>query len=97
MLQGTLDGATPYSGALEARRALPSARLVTVTGNGTHGQSLNFPPDPCANGYLNRYLATGALPSGSGLVSATCAAPETAPGIRVPVPPASPAVATAPA
>ena len=97
MLQGTLDGATPYSGALAARRALPSARLVTVTGNGTHGQSLNFPPDPCANGYLNRYLATGALPSGSGLVSATCAAPETAPGIRVPVPPASPAVATAPA
>jgi pimeloyl-ACP methyl ester carboxylesterase len=74
MLQGTLDGATPYAGALQARRALPTARMVVVSGGGNHGQSLASPANSCVNGYLFRYLATGALPSGSGLVSATCAA-----------------------
>jgi pimeloyl-ACP methyl ester carboxylesterase len=80
MLQGTLDPATPYAGALSARRALPTARMVVVKGGGNHGQSLAQPPNTCVNGYLNRYLATGALPSGSGLVSATCpAVPAPAP------------------
>jgi pimeloyl-ACP methyl ester carboxylesterase len=74
MLQGTLDGATPYAGALAARRVLPSARLVVVTGGGNHGQSLSSPPNTCVNGYLNRYLATGALPGGPGLISARCPA-----------------------
>jgi pimeloyl-ACP methyl ester carboxylesterase len=74
MLQGTADPATPYAGALAARRDLPSARLVAVTGGGNHGQSLASPPNSCVNGYLNRYLATGALPAGTGLVSATCPA-----------------------
>jgi pimeloyl-ACP methyl ester carboxylesterase len=97
MLQGTLDGGTPYAGALEARRALPSGRLVAVTGSGNHGQSVAIPPDACVNGYLSRYLAAGALPSGTGLVSATCAAPQQVPAVRVPVPPASTAPAPAPA
>jgi pimeloyl-ACP methyl ester carboxylesterase len=80
MLQGTLDGATPYPGALVARRALPTARLVTVPGGGNHGQSLANPPNTCADGYLNRYLAAGTLPGGTGLVSATCpAGPAPAP------------------
>jgi pimeloyl-ACP methyl ester carboxylesterase len=74
MLQGTLDGATPYPGALVARRQLPTARLVTVPGGGNHGQSLEQPPNPCVDGYLNRYLAAGTLPGGTGLVSATCPA-----------------------
>jgi pimeloyl-ACP methyl ester carboxylesterase len=74
MLQGTLDPATPYAGALAARRRLPSARMVVVTGGGNHGQSLATPPNSCVNGYLNRYLATGALPARPGLVSATCPA-----------------------
>ncbi|MGO9160260.1 MAG: alpha/beta hydrolase [Streptosporangiaceae bacterium] len=74
MLQGTLDAATPYAGALVARRQLPTARMVVVTGGGNHGQSLESPPNSCVDGYLSRYLATGALPRGSGLVSATCAA-----------------------
>ncbi len=74
MLQGTLDAATPYAGALVARRDLPTARMVVVEGGGNHGQSLAQPPNTCVNGYLNRYLATGALPSGTGLVSATCPA-----------------------
>jgi pimeloyl-ACP methyl ester carboxylesterase len=74
MLQGTLDGATPYQGALVARRQLPTARLVTVPGGGNHGQSLEQPANTCVDGYLNRYLAAGTLPGGSGLVSATCPA-----------------------
>jgi pimeloyl-ACP methyl ester carboxylesterase len=74
MLQGTKDGATPYAGALVARKLLPSARLVVVQGGGNHGQSLSYPPNDCVNGYLNRYLADGSLPSGSGLVNATCPA-----------------------
>jgi pimeloyl-ACP methyl ester carboxylesterase len=74
MLQGTLDAATPYQGALVARRLLPSARMVVVEGGGNHGQSLASPPNACVNGYLNRYLAAGALPADPSLVSATCPA-----------------------
>jgi pimeloyl-ACP methyl ester carboxylesterase len=74
MLQGTLDAATPYAGAQRAHRLLPSARMVVVEGSGNHGQSLANPPNPCVDRYLNRYLATGALPSGPGLVNATCPA-----------------------
>ncbi len=74
MLQGTLDAATPYAGAQRAHKALPSARMVVVEGGGNHGQSLASPPNACVNGYLNRYLATGALPQRPGPVNATCAA-----------------------
>jgi pimeloyl-ACP methyl ester carboxylesterase len=74
MLQGTLDAATPYAGAQVAHRLLPSARMVVVEGGGNHGQSLSFPPNTCVNNYLNRYLATGALPEHPGLVNATCPA-----------------------
>ena len=74
MIQGTLDAATPYAGAQTAHRLLPSARMVVVEGGGNHGQSLAQPPNTCVDGYLNRYLATGALPSRPGLVNATCPA-----------------------
>jgi pimeloyl-ACP methyl ester carboxylesterase len=76
MLQGTLDPATPYPGAMQAHRQLPSSRIVVVPGGGNHGQSLASPPNACVDGYLNRYLATGALPEsgGPGAVNATCAA-----------------------
>lgn len=74
MIQGTLDPATPYAGAQAAHRRLPTARMVVVEGGGNHGQSLAQPPNNCVNGYLNRYLATGALPTKPGLVNATCAA-----------------------
>jgi pimeloyl-ACP methyl ester carboxylesterase len=73
MLQGTLDAATPYAGAQNAHRRLPTAKMVVVRGGGNHGQSLSFPANSCVNGYLNGYLATGALPSAPGLVNATCA------------------------
>ncbi len=74
MLQGTLDPATPYAGAQNAHKLLPSARMVVVEGGGNHGQSFSQPPDACVQGYLNAYLATGALPQGAGLVNATCPA-----------------------
>ncbi len=74
MLQGTLDAATPYAGAQVAHRMLPTARMVVVVGGGNHGQSLEDPPNTCVNGYLVRYLLTGALPTRPGLVNATCPA-----------------------
>jgi pimeloyl-ACP methyl ester carboxylesterase len=74
MLQGTLDPATPYAGAQDAHRLLPSARMVVVEGGGNHGQSMEQPADSCVQGYLNAYLGTGALPQASGLVNATCPA-----------------------
>jgi pimeloyl-ACP methyl ester carboxylesterase len=80
MLQGTLDAATPYPGAQVAHRLLPSSRMVVVEGGGNHGQSLASPPNACVNGYLNRYLATGAVPGKAGPVNATCpAGPDPSP------------------
>jgi pimeloyl-ACP methyl ester carboxylesterase len=73
MLQGTLDPATPYQGAQNAHKALPSARMVVVEGGGNHGQSMEQPPDTCVQNYVNAYLATGALPDKPGPVNATCA------------------------
>jgi pimeloyl-ACP methyl ester carboxylesterase len=73
LLQGTLDAATPYPGALVAHKRLPNARMVVVKGSGNHGQSMENPPDTCVQNYLNSYLATGALPGRAGLVNATCA------------------------
>jgi len=72
MLQGTLDPATPYAGAQDAHKLLPSARMVVVKGGGNHGQSIEQPSNSCVQGYLNAYLATGALPSNPGTVNATC-------------------------
>jgi pimeloyl-ACP methyl ester carboxylesterase len=81
MLQGTLDPATPYAGAQNAHKLLPSARMVVVEGGGEHGQSFEQPANACVQGYLNAYLATGALPQGTGLVDATCpAVPDPGPG-----------------
>jgi pimeloyl-ACP methyl ester carboxylesterase len=81
MLQGTLDPATPYAGAQDAHKLLPSARMVVVEGGGNHGQSFEQPSDACVQGYVNAYLAAGALPQGAGLVNATCpAVPDPGPG-----------------
>ena len=81
MLQGTLDPATPYAGAQDAHKLLPSARMVVVEGGGNHGQSMEQPSNSCVQGYLNAYLGTGALPKAPGLVNATCpAVPAPTPG-----------------
>jgi pimeloyl-ACP methyl ester carboxylesterase len=73
MLQGTLDAATPYAGAQNAHKLLPTARMVVVQGGGNHGQSLASPADDCVQNYLNSYLLSGAVPEKPGLVNATCA------------------------
>jgi pimeloyl-ACP methyl ester carboxylesterase len=73
MLQGTLDAATPYAGAQNAHKLLPTARMVVVEGGGNHGQSLEDPPNSCIQNYLNDYLQSGAVPNAPGLVNATCA------------------------
>jgi pimeloyl-ACP methyl ester carboxylesterase len=73
MLQATLDAATPYAGAQDAHKLLPTARMVVVEGGGNHGQSLEAPPDSCVDNYLNNYLANGTVPEKAGLVNATCA------------------------
>jgi pimeloyl-ACP methyl ester carboxylesterase len=81
MLQGTLDAATPYSGAQDAHKLLPSARMVVVEGGGNHGQSFENPSNSCVQGYVNAYLGAGSLPGGAGLVNATCpAGPDPTPG-----------------
>jgi pimeloyl-ACP methyl ester carboxylesterase len=81
LLQGTLDPATPYAGAQDAHKLLPSARMVVVQGGGNHGQSMEQPSNSCVQGYLNAYLATGALPTAPGQVNATCpAVPPPTPG-----------------
>jgi pimeloyl-ACP methyl ester carboxylesterase len=80
MLQGTLDAATPYAGAQDAHKLLPSARMVVVEGSGHHGQSFEQPSNSCVQGYVNAYLGTGALPEAPGLVNATC------PAVPVPTP-----------
>jgi pimeloyl-ACP methyl ester carboxylesterase len=81
MLQGTLDAATPYAGAQDAHKLLPSARMVVVEGGGNHGQSLAYPPNSCVDNYLNSYLATGTVPDAPGLVNATCPpVPDPSPG-----------------
>jgi fermentation-respiration switch protein FrsA (DUF1100 family) len=81
MLQGTLDAATPYAGAQDAHKLLPTARMVVVQGGGNHGQSLESPSDDCVQNYLNSYLASGAVPEKPGLVNATCApVPDPTPG-----------------
>jgi len=73
MLQGTLDAATPYAGAQNAHKLLPTGRMVVVPGGGNHGQSLASPADSCVDNYLNSYLANGSVPETPGLVNATCA------------------------
>jgi pimeloyl-ACP methyl ester carboxylesterase len=81
MIQGTLDGATPYPGAQAAHRLLPTARMLVVERGGNHVQTLTQPPSQCVIRYLNAYLATGALPGKPGLVNAACPAlPAPSPG-----------------
>ncbi|MFF8839186.1 alpha/beta hydrolase [Streptomyces sp. NPDC015130] len=60
ILAAERDAAAPYAGALEFQRRLPGAALVTERDAGTHGVAGG--PNACVNGYLERYLLTGAVP-----------------------------------
>ncbi|MER6365502.1 alpha/beta hydrolase [Kitasatospora sp. NPDC001527] len=72
MLNSVHDPATPVEAALSAHRALRGSRLVTVTGNGDHGQ---YPgPNPCVRSIVESYLLTGTIPP----ADLTCPSPEAA-------------------
>ncbi|MEV6306209.1 alpha/beta hydrolase [Actinoplanes sp. NPDC051861] len=60
MISETLDAATPFSGALEARRRFPLSALVEGVDGTTHAGSLFG--NACIDDTIADYLATGALP-----------------------------------
>ncbi|MEW1613429.1 MULTISPECIES: alpha/beta hydrolase [unclassified Streptomyces] len=62
ILAAERDAATPYKGALELRRRLRGAVLVTERDAGTHG--IGGTGNTCVDGHLRRYLLTGATPAG---------------------------------
>lgn len=62
LLNATLDGATPYSGAVEVRRRFSAARLVAEVGATTHAGS-TLAGNPCIDKVVAAYLKTGALPT----------------------------------
>ena len=60
LINETDDGATPYPGALNARRLFPESRLIEGVGGTTHSASLSGVA--CTDDRIADYLATGALP-----------------------------------
>lgn len=60
MVQTELDPATPWEGALRARRANPNARLVAVEDQGGHGAYLSG--NACVASHVETYLTRGVLP-----------------------------------
>ncbi|MFJ7912123.1 alpha/beta hydrolase [Kitasatospora sp. NPDC096204] len=70
MLNSVHDPATYYEAALGAHRALRGSRLVTVTGNGDHGQ---YPTsNACVSGAVERYLLDDTAPEHD----LTCPSPQ---------------------
>ena len=60
LVNTTLDGATPYAGAIEVRKRFRKARLIAEKGNSTHANSLNG--NRCVDTKVHRYLRDGDLP-----------------------------------
>jgi len=60
LINETLDGATPYSGALEVRKRYPKSVLVEGVGGTTHAGSLYGVA--CTDNTIASYLSTGKLP-----------------------------------
>ncbi|MFD8787838.1 alpha/beta hydrolase [Kitasatospora sp. NPDC059599] len=70
MLNSVHDPATYYEAAVGAHRALRGSKLVTVTGNGDHGQ---YPgPNACVTDVVERYLLDDRAPARD----LTCASPQ---------------------
>ncbi|WP_093838250.1 alpha/beta fold hydrolase [Streptomyces aidingensis] len=59
LLQSTEDAATPYAGALEARRRLPGSSLVVEENSGEHGVAGG---NDCVDALLTGYLLDGRTP-----------------------------------
>ncbi|UGQ09888.1 alpha/beta hydrolase [Yinghuangia sp. ASG 101] len=62
LIQAARDPATPLAGAAAMRQSLPTARMVTVTGDGNHGV-LVFDRNECVEDLAYAYLRDGALPA----------------------------------
>lgn len=62
ILAAERDAATPYEGALELRRRLRGAVLVTERDAGAHG--IGGAGNTCVDAHLRRYLLTGGTPAG---------------------------------
>jgi hypothetical protein len=60
LINETRDAATPYAGALAARRLFPSASLVAGIGGTTHSSSLSGVP--CVDNAVSAYLRSGLVP-----------------------------------
>jgi pimeloyl-ACP methyl ester carboxylesterase len=72
LVNTTLDGATPYAGALEVRKRFKNSVLIAEKGNSTHANSLNG--NRCVDSKVYRFLRDGDLPkrkSGKG-ADVTC-------------------------
>ncbi|MCX6462333.1 MAG: alpha/beta fold hydrolase [Pseudonocardiales bacterium] len=61
LISETFDGATPFAGALNARRLFPNSVLVEGVGGFTHSSSLSGVA--CTDTIVATYLATGELPA----------------------------------
>ncbi|MBW6437568.1 alpha/beta hydrolase [Actinoplanes hulinensis] len=61
LISETLDAATPYTGALRARKLFPRAALIEGVDGTTHAGSLFG--STCVDNSIADYLATGALPA----------------------------------
>ncbi|KPI10455.1 TAP domain protein [Actinobacteria bacterium OK074] len=77
ILAAERDAATPYTGALELRRRLPGAVLVTERDAGSHG--IGAADNPCVNARLESYLLDGPLRGGN-----TSCAPHAEPKPQLP-------------
>jgi pimeloyl-ACP methyl ester carboxylesterase len=60
LISETFDGATPFAGALHARKLFPNSVLVEGVGGFTHSSSLSGVE--CVDNTVANYLATGELP-----------------------------------
>ncbi|WP_231973969.1 alpha/beta hydrolase [Pseudonocardia sp. HH130630-07] len=60
LISETYDGATPYEGALQARRTFPGSSLIEGVEGHTHSASLSGVA--CVDDKVADYLLTGALP-----------------------------------
>lgn len=62
LLNATLDGATPYAGALRARGLFPQARLIAEAGATGHAQS-TLGGNACIDKRITDYLVSGRVPA----------------------------------
>ncbi|MBC6450090.1 alpha/beta hydrolase [Actinokineospora xionganensis] len=83
LISETLDGATPFEGALEVRDRFPNSALIEGVGGTTHSASLFG--NACVDDQIADYLASGKLPERrQGRVSdSKCDPhPQPTPGVR---------------